>query len=318
MNLRLRMTTPIEAVWADLANHNERPVFRRVDDEHPLDLYAGIDATEGRLLMLVTNEEPPPPPSYDTISISSRRRADGNWALLITLNTKELAIPFARLCQDLIDASRQHHAAGASAIINRLARWRRLLELTRRNLSGQALRGLIGELLILKNTIAPRFGASAAVTAWVGPENAPQDFQVTGTALDVKTITPTATTITISSLEQLDASTPLFLATVLLTPSSKDQDGAFTPQGLVTSIRDAADEATRAEFDFRLAEAGYQHLPEYSNAWYQTSGTRYYQVSPGFPRLTTTSVPLGITAAIYEITIASCAGYAVVEDDLWT
>lgn len=312
------MQTPIELVWEELSHNNERPVFRRVDDEHPLDLYAGIDADDSRMLMLVHHDEPPTPPDYDTISVSRRKRTDGNWTLIVALSNKELTLPFARLCQDLIDHSRNHQQAGPTVLINRLARWRRLMELARRTLSEQALRGLVGELLILKDAIAPRYGNTAAVSAWVGPYDASQDFVLAGIAIEVKTITPTATTVKISSLEQLDANTPIILATVLLSPSSQQQQGAFTPAQLVQAMREEIGEALRAEFDLRLAEAGYEENAEHNNTWYETSGTRYYRVNTDFPRLTTTTVPTGVTAANYDVTLRSCATYELPENEPWT
>lgn len=317
------MPTPIEALWDELRISGERPVFRRVDETHTLDLYAGIDADESRILMLVTPDEPPAPPSYDAIIVASRCRADGTWALLVELKAKELAIPFSRLCQDLVDATRSCTREGAGVLLARLARWHRLMGLARSAaLPEQALRGLIGELIILRDVVAPRFSASAAVDAWVGPQDAPQDFVVAGIAVEVKTCVPTATGVRISSLEQLDGACPLFLATVRLTPSSSTQAAAFTPSQLVKSIRRNAGENTpaRAEFDLRLAEAGYEDLPAYENKWYQWDGTRYYRVAnkSDFPRLTLAKVPAGIAAASYDIALNVCAPYEIPETDLWS
>src|SRR5437879_9035222 len=101
MTWRLKMPIPIEGIWEELRWNTERPVFRRVDETHALDLYVGLDIHDRRILMLVTPEEPPIPPLYDSITISSRHRTDGTWALLIELKAVDLDIPFARLCQDL-------------------------------------------------------------------------------------------------------------------------------------------------------------------------------------------------------------------------
>lgn len=317
------MLTPIEGIWEELRHNTERPVFRRVDETHTLDLYAGLDIHDARILMLVTPEEPPTPLAYDAITIASRHRADGTWALLIELKTTDLIIPFARLCQDLIDATRDCNQSGATILLTRLARWHRLMELARNEaLSEQALRGLLGELIVLRDFLTPRFGPSAAINGWVGPHDAPQDFLIAGIALEVKTCTPTATCVRISSLEQLDARCPLRLATIHLTPSGQTQTAAFTPAALVASIRQQLGENTppRAEFELRLAEAGYRDLPVYAKKWYQCDGTRYYRVPchGDFPRLTTTTVPAGITAAIYEIALSSCAPYEIPEDSVWT
>lgn len=311
------MPAQIEAVWNDLLRNDERPVFRRIDEAHPLDLYAGLDANDAHTLLLVTPEEPPVPPSYDTITVTSRRRADGNWALAITLHDAELTIPFTRLCQDLIDASRNTSAAGPAFLINRLARWRRLMDIAKKPLSEQALRGLLGELIILKDAVAPRFGNPAAVRAWVGPSDSPQDFLLAGIAIEVKTCTPTATTITISSLEQLSTTSPLILATVLLSPSSETQQMAFTPSQLVSTIRTQLDDALQNEYDLRLAEAGYQERPEYTTMWYECTGTRFYRVEGAFPRLTTSNVPTGIPSAIYDVALSDCAPYKLGENEPW-
>lgn len=312
------MTRPIEAVWHELLAASQRPAFRRIDEEHPLDLYAGVGVNDERILMLVTPEEPPPLPSYDTISVTSRRRADGNWALLIELVNSELAIPFAKLCQDLIDASRPHHEHPAAFLVQRLARWRRLLELAKpRTLTEPALRGLLGELITL-NALLPQHGI-ASINGWVGPHDAPQDFVISGIALEAKTISPTATTVTISSLDQLDAS-PLFLATVALSPAAPTQAGAFTPAQLVATIRAALGDATpaRAEFDLRLQEAGYDDLPEYETKHYHCDGTRYYRVDDTFPKLTRAQIPAGITDATYDVAVTALAGNACQEHDVWT
>jgi len=80
MTMRLRRTVmQVEDVWADLAINPERPIFRRVDEEHPLDLYLGLDQAEDRVLMLVNEAEPPEVPSFEAIAISKSARGDGRW-----------------------------------------------------------------------------------------------------------------------------------------------------------------------------------------------------------------------------------------------
>jgi hypothetical protein len=314
------MPTPIEVLWEDLRQNNERPVFRRIDETHSLDLYAGIDSGDARILMLIAPEEPPPPAAYDAIIVTSRRRTDGMWVLVIELKAKDLAVPFARLCQDLVDATRGCAHGGASVLLNRLDRWRRLMDLAGKEvLPEHVLRGLLGELIILHDSLAPRFTISAAVNAWVGPDDAPQDFVLAGIAVEVKTCTPAATFVRISSLEQLDADCPLFLATVRLTTSSHTQSAAFTPAQLVASIRSELGEnaPSRAEFDLRLAEAGYQDLPAYGDKWYQWDGTRYFRVIGDFPRLTAATVPTGIAATSYDVALNICAPYEIAENELW-
>src|SRR5437867_2618517 len=98
------MTTPkemtmtsVETLWADLLNQRDRPLYRRVDAIHPLDLYAGIDSGDERVLMLICNDEPKESPVYDALDVHRSRRHDGRWALKIRLLKQDLVAPFARL-----------------------------------------------------------------------------------------------------------------------------------------------------------------------------------------------------------------------------
>src|SRR5207249_4409835 len=182
------------------------------------------------------------------------------WVLKFRLVKQELVAPFARLCQDLIDESRDKaDGTGASTfLLRRLARWRKLMELTRGGFSDIDARGLIGELLFLEAVAVPRFGVEPAIKGWVGPEGSPQDFRVAGYAIEVKTCLLGSHIITISSLDQLDAGTaPLYLVVVHLSPSSQQDSSAFTLTDLVARIHRLADDTpARSEFETRLIETG--------------------------------------------------------------
>ena len=54
--------TSIEALWDALEREGEPGGVRRVDESHPCDLYAGLDASGRRGLILVTDIEPPAGP----------------------------------------------------------------------------------------------------------------------------------------------------------------------------------------------------------------------------------------------------------------
>jgi putative PD-(D/E)XK family protein DUF4420 len=304
------MPSLIETLWAELAASPQRPVFRRVDEQHPLELYAGLDGEGNSVLLLVTASEPKDIPTYGMLEITASLRADGNWALVFRVLKTDLDANFATLCQDLIDASRDCTMDPAEFLFRRLARWRRLMELAKdRILPETELRGLLGELLFLKDTALPRFGGAAAVKGWVGPSAAPQDFAVGGMAVEIKVRAPGSHTVRISSLDQLDSKTdPLFLVVLTLSPASPDVAGAFTPWDLVEALRHDLEPnpATRAEFDLRLKEAGFEEHQEYKGIWYQRSDMRCYAVGEAFPRLLASMLPAGISAAIYDIDLNVC------------
>ena len=121
------MMTRVEELWQEIASQSSRTtLFRRVDDTHPLDLYAGIDHQGKHVLLLVTLEAPPTLPPPGIVAIACNRRADNEFALILQLARPEFDELFGRLCQDLVEATRdaapQH---GAEALLRRfLRRWR--------------------------------------------------------------------------------------------------------------------------------------------------------------------------------------------------
>jgi len=303
----------VETLWADLLQQRDRPIYRRVDAVHPLDLYAGLDAEDERLLMLICDEEPKESPAYDALDVHHGRRHDGRWALVIRLLKQDLAAPFGRLCQDLIDGTRYDspETAGPDFLLRRLARWRKLMELMHGGFSDVAARGLIGELSFLEATAIPRFGVEAAVRGWVGPEGSPQDFRVAGYVVEVKTCALGSDTVTIASLDQLDAGTaPLYLVIVRLSPSSRQSPGAFTLTDLVERVRSVVgDVPARSEFEMRLANTGFDEQNTSANVYYELHENRAFAVSAMFPRLTRSTVPAGIREASYLIELSVCSRF---------
>lgn len=312
------MLRTIEQAWHELQQTLERPAFLRIDDEHPLDLYAVIGPSGERALMFVTPTEPPTPPTYDTIHITTGRRSDRQWSMQIQLTATDLIVPFGILCNDLVESTRHQANHDATLLLDRLSRWRRLLHITPAALSEQELRGLIGELLVLKHAIQPRFGATAALQGWVGPYDAPQDFVVNGIAIEAKAIMPAARTIKVSSLDQLDAENAIILATVGLSPASPHQNLAFTPAQLIEEIRIALGSALEDAFRQRLAASGYAERSDHERLWYRRGEFRYYRVTNHFPRLTRTIAPAGILDARYDIDIRHCTTFEIPENASWT
>lgn len=298
--------TSIEELWAMIATEPAASgSFRLVDELHPLDLYAGLDQDNRRSLMLLTQNPPEEIPATGAVEVSVNVRNDGEFAVLFRLAKTELNELFGRLCQDLIDTTRTcNKEKGASALLQRLGRWRRLLEAGRRGLSDSELRGLFGELWFLWTVAMPIHGKTTAINSWNGPLGAPQDFQLGSRLVEVKTILPGGHSVTISSAEQLDNGlAPLAIAVVALHPAEQ----VALPQLIMKIRRDLEDApAGAAEFELRLAEAGYTDRPEYDNVRFSVDEIRYYPVTDVFPRIIPVQVPAGISKLKYELDLHKC------------
>lgn len=296
----------IERRWAAL-QQSAIALQQRVDASHPLDLYADFEPPDRPGLLLLTSERPPPTPTTKSISIQSRRRQDGRWSLRLILETPQLLPVFTELCNDIILSTRTGvpEKRAASAVIDRLARWRRLLEQATPDFTREMARGLLGELLVLHSVVLPEHGPAASVAAWVGPLRQPQDFLLpTGARLEVKSVSHTSETVRISALDQLDAGDdPITLTVVRLTATSPDADGAITIGRLGEILRGfmRGRTDTLAEFDRLLRVSGW--TPEADDPPFAAHvlAVDLHPVDTGFPRLVPATVPDGVVDASYVI-----------------
>jgi hypothetical protein len=274
-------------------------------------LYAGIDHQSKRVLMLIAHEAPVTLPPPGVVEVICNQRGDKDFAIIIQLARQEFDELFGRLCQDLVDATREApHAEGADLLLRRLSRWRKLLEVgARKVLSDAALRGLVGELWFLQSVALPRMGVEAGVQGWVGPLDAPQDFLLGEALVEIKTCVPGTNEVTITSLRQLDGgNATLYLAVVWLAPANPTVTEAFSAAQIVDSLRATLEASPVAsnEFELRLAEAGYAECEEYERAWYRVTDVRYFRVLDDFPRLNPSTAPAGVKEATYVIDLGLC------------
>jgi hypothetical protein len=172
---------------------------------------------------------------------------------------------------------------------------------------------LIGELLFLERLIA-QVGPASAMTAWLGPGGAPQDFQTGGQLYEIKVCPIGAHIVVISSLEQLHtANTPTTLVVFSIGSSSVEQSGAFTPNGIVSRIRQslADDSAASSNFELKLAEVGFDETQPECEEGFLVDTVRAFAVRESFPRLTPASVPRAISSATYSLDLDRCNEFEI-------
>lgn len=201
----------------------------------------------------------------------------------------------------------------AKAFLARVRAWQEFMRKGAQVLSPEKEIGLVGELAVLSSIIAAGVAPEVAMNAWVGPQDANQDFELGTGAIEVKsTISPIGFPAHIGSLAQLDDSTlqPLFLAGARLNQSAA---GLSLPQW-VESVRAqvaGSPDATRT-FSDKIIAAGYfdAHAEKYPRK-FTDAGTRLAEVVAGFPRLTAGTVPLGVTEAKYDVELEQALGSGI-------
>jgi hypothetical protein len=301
------MIQTIEKLWEELSSSREGPRQKRVDSTHPYDLYADFEAPHTIGMVIVCEARPVNPRPLRAIATEIGYRSDGRWSLRIALLEPLLRPVFAALCADIVSITRTdvHQSGLPAAVLGRIDTWRNLLERGQAGLDEMALRGMIGELLVLETQVLATLSPEEAVDAWKGPLGAPQDFLLpTGSRIEVKAIGRSAKTVQIHGLDQLDPSLDrLTLAVVRLAVTGPTAPGATTASLIVARLRKRLllHPSALAAFDRRLANLGWHEHESHDKFAVHPIAIEYRDVQSDFPRLVSSSVPSGILGADYTI-----------------
>lgn len=299
---------PIEARWEML----EPGGFQRIDEDHPLDFYLGMDVSGDRVLLLIIQDEETVPVQSQAINVFCRKRHDGQWALMFRLVRSELGRVFSHLCEDLVESSRKlsDTTNPARFVLARFERWQRLLKHGHTGLLDEsALRGLICELLYLRQISIPRYGLAPAINGWLGPLDAAQDFHYPDGYFEVKSIRTGSSRVIISSANQLDdTDKSLELVAIILDPADRESADAFCLPNIVNDMRCLLkeDPVALSTFEERLLAAGYIDSDEYGNLFFKSGKFRFFTVRDRFPRIIRSSLSSGINKVTYELDLTFC------------
>lgn len=291
--------------------------YKRIDAEHPLDWYIGFENTSQKSLLLVSNFEPKGTHSSKSVDVSVRQRGDGKWALSFRLVRGEQEEVFIRLCCDLIEASRHkgNDKDGLQFVIKRYGQWAKLMAAQHTGLLSESeKKGLIGELLFLQEIIFKGLSIEEAVSGWMGPEGADQDFIYSDKWYEVKAIRIGSNAVSISSLEQFNAPLPGELVLYFIDKTTSNDPNCFTLKRKIEDVRHSlqSNQLAYEIFNEKVLKYGYIDLPEYEWEFYKLGGNRKFLINEDFPRLTCENVPGQIMAVKYQLSIQAIEPWKIV------
>ena len=315
----------IEDPWKDIAPpaNTARLSARRVARPTPWGLYWARDSDRNVLLVL----------QYGSGSRSSRRlptlrglRVETHLAddssderIIIRLTDPEQREIFARFCEDIVEATAlaRTEKQAVERFLARTWRWHRLLRNGRESrLRDEEQKGLIGELVMLERHLLPVLGALDAVRCWIGPLRESRDFEISRIHVEAKARGLGVSYITISSEHQLDSNDcdTLFLHVTEVGTAVEGTSNAFTVTELASKIRsEMADHDMAAVdlFEERLGAVGFEWTDDYSDKLWLVGRESVYEVQGGFPRITPTTIPGGISNVRYRISLPDCEKFRV-------
>ena len=278
--------------------------YQRIDANYVVNIFLGYNE-KGNMSMIITeNGVEAKVKSSKFIEVSLKRREDKKLALAFDLLDEAYNSLFPIFCKDIITVCEK--AGVDMAISNALMRWKYWRELFGRQsshlLDSQEIKGLIGELIILKDRFIPKYAVAKSIESWMGPLLGHKDFEISDTWYEVKTIPENATQVTISSLEQLEADNDGHLIIVRLEDSNAVTDNTITLNTLVTSIVNLIDDPEIIDlFRGKLDNMGYCPDLEYDKYNFILKSVCQYKIIPTFPRLRRKNTDPNIANVKYSI-----------------
>ena len=281
--------------------------FKRVDAEHPID-WRYNDRNPPTMLVLKTKKKPPEFVETNGVHVKVIQQHNGQFATVFVLKDSLCADTFMVFCEDAIESSRNVNPDEVTDFaFERYAKWMYLFK-PRLNdkLSEIAIRGLIGELYVLKSKFIPVFGALSSLRSWMNRQKGKQDFIEHDKWYEIKTLLEGNDAVHISSLEQLSRADAGELVIVNLKRSSQESDNHVTLNSLYADvIKTLPTFALKKQFaEIMLASGFIVNDPYYDERCYEIINVVGYGVSDDFPRLTPDNLPCrGVPRAEYEILI---------------
>lgn len=278
--------------------------YRRIDPDFNVDIFLGYN-DDGHMSMVIA--EPGKETSVRSskfINASLKRREDGKLSLAFDLLDDSYKTMFLLFCKDIIVVSEKAGSNMAiSSAVMRWKYWKSLFGSRRQNiLDKMEIKGLVGELLQLKDYFIPKYGQEKGVASWMGPLSGHKDFEIDETWYEIKSVNENALQVTISSLEQLDSGVDGHLVVSRLEETSTVSGISVTLNKLVLQITDIInDPDTMDLFITRLGNMGYEFDEEYDKYNYIHKGTEVFSVTEGFPRLTRRDLPNAVGNVKYTL-----------------
>lgn len=313
--------------WSSLSGDDPMPGWQAIalPSAGPVEVQAGRrspDDTEAILLYFSSAKLAPAeklPQGQGFTVEGAEITNDGRLRLALTRQAAGSTELFSAMACDVVGAMDDAAAAGAAearllrVFIGRVFAWQQFMSRGASPLGPEEELGLVGELAFMAALLGSGVAIEEAVRGWVGPDDAPQDFLLGDGAVEVKaTMSSSGFPVKIGSLEQLDDSlaSPLFLAAVRF---SREEGGLSLPE-MVVEIEQRLEGETQtiAFLKERLMAAGYSeaHVSHYTRR-FALREMRILSVSESFPRLTSGSVPVGVTRALYEINLDHAGDFLI-------
>ena len=286
--------------------------FSRVDTEHPLDIYIGVDDQCHYALEFRGEFVPQTVKSSNSIGIKQYQTSNFS-GIIFSLNEQDMLDNFCVFCDDIITstATTTDAMCGYKLVINRFYAWKKMFQTKSKIMDESRIMGLIGELLFLRDYMIPTYGESTALRAWSGQELTHKDFSLDAVWYETKAISTGKTTVKISSLEQLQSPNNGELVVFQLEKMSPAYAGVNLNKLASEILKKLDSDEHKDIFINKLVDSGFSFEAIYNEYVYEVSDADRYLVDASFPRLVTDDVNEAIVKVQYELLLSYVQQYKI-------
>ena len=289
---------------------------KKISVDSCLEVFFGY-SFEGNLRLSFLSKNTPPKIESTKILhvVQGRENKDTYWTSFDLLNA-DLREAYFSFCENMIDSvskiSDEDYAL--NLLKRRFVTWKTLFQkAASHDISREKLLGIFGELTVLKDIVAPKYGINTAVQAWGGPDMQSKDFTVNETWYEVKTIGANADSIHISSLTQLASEYTGHLVVVRAEAVSPEFKGKCS--AIIDLVKEIllmiSDENIETMLINKVHGIGIDIFGSEIVDQFDVKSVTSYKVNGEFPRITPKNVPYSeIIGVQYEISAAAIQRFA--------
>lgn len=279
-----------------------------------IEIYIGIDE-KGRKT-LVFRGLPTMSKVESTLEIESKILSyEKDFTLIFSLVENVYDDIFLHFCEDLLRyvEKLEKDKETTKKIINRYNKWRNLLAKQKSGiLSENIIKGLICELIFMKEVLFKEFGDARTLFSWTGDNYCSKDFVYEKNWFEVKCVSKHSATVEISSLEQLDSEIEGQMILYYLEKVSELTEEKVTINIMYQIVLNSlSTESLRDLFKNKMLNLGYIFLEEYEQYCYIITKVEKYRIDSTFPSLKRKDIPEEIIDINYKISLGGIRDFMI-------
>ena len=296
----------------------DQKMYKRINAEHPFDIYLGYNEQGYKTLVIIAIGELSEIDSTKLIEAKIHKREDNKMSLSFSLLDSTMSDIFYQFCDDIIQKTSKL-PEDVALIAFTIERWRKWIQMFKNPhsliMSEKEIRGLLGELVFLKEVMFEKYGIDKSLEAWIGSSNAHKDFEIEDTWYELKAIRQSSVTVEISSIEQLESDLEGELVLVKLEPSNIAINNPISLNNYIKEIEGLLKTKEQIDIFFKkLEQRKYFFAEEYDSFVYSNKGINKYKVTENFPKIKNGDLKDGIVGVSYQLYINKLKDYLIKGD----